>query len=301
MLRFEDRAFAHISQSPSYRSEERGPGAATYLVGDCRGARIGTRPEEARDRRQGNPGRKIRRQYHRSGVRGIASAFIHPEHALRMADGTQAKAFEANDVEDTEETNELDDDELNELLARGDHELETFAEMDRERNDMKTAQWQAEGHKGALPPPLMQESELPPFYRRDIGEELASNVALDDDQGRGRRAKAEVRYTDGLTDDQWIMAMENSDDDVDEAAIRKRKRADKKQERKRMNHMLAQAEAEGKPLQIKTLQEEAVSPPPTASKKKRGRPSKSATPSMLGDDLPTVSTTDIPLLFADPF
>ena len=68
-----------------------------------------------------------------------------------------------------------------------------------------------------------------------------------------------------------------------------------------MNHMLAQAEAEGKPLQIKTLQEEAVSPPPTASKKKRGRPSKSATPSMLGDDLPTVSTTDIPLLFADPF
>ncbi len=141
-----------------------------------------------------------------------------------------------------------------------------------------------------LPPPLMQESELPPFYRRDIGEEMAQNLVVDEDQGRGRRAKAEVRYTDGLTDDQWLMAMENSDDDVDEAADRKRKRADKKQDRKRMNDMLAQAEAEGKPLQIKTLQAEAASPPPTASKKKRGRPStKSATPSLLGDDLPTVS------------
>ena len=154
---------------------------------------------------------------------------------------------------------------------------------------MKTAQWRAEGHKTALPPPLMQESELPPFYRRDIGEEMAQNVALEEDQGRGRRAKAEVRYTDGLTDDQWITAMENSDDDVDEAADRKRKRVDKKQERKRMNDILAQAEAEGKPLQIKALQAEPVSPPTTATKKKRGRPSKSATPSVLGEDLPMVS------------
>ena len=162
--------------------------------------------------------------------------------------------------------------------------------MDRERNALKTAQWRAEGHKSALPPPLMQESELPPFYRRDIGEEMAQNIAVDEDQGRGRRAKAEVRYTDGLTDDQWLMAMENSDDDVEEAADRKRKRVDKKQQRKMMNDILAQAESEGKPLQIKTLQAEAASPPPTALKKKRGRPSKSATPSMLGDDLPTVSS-----------
>ena len=155
---------------------------------------------------------------------------------------------------------------------------------------MKTAQWRAEGHKGALPLPLMQESELPPFYRRDIGEELAQNIAVEEDQGRGRRAKAEVRYTDGLTDDQWLMAVDNSEDDVEEAADRKRKRADRKQERKRMNEMLAQAEAEGKPLQIKAIQAEAPSSPPLMAKKKRGRPStKSATPSMIGDDNQAVS------------
>ena len=159
---------------------------------------------------------------------------------------------------------------------------------------MKSAQWRSEGHKGALPPPLMQEAELPPFYRRDIGEEMAQQVAMEDEAGRGRRNKAEVRYTDGLTDDQWIMAMDNSDDDVEDASNRKRQRADKKAERKKVNDMLAQAEAEGKPLQIKSLPSVDSPPPPppppsTQTKKKRGRPSKSATPSVLGDEGPSVS------------
>lgn len=203
-----------------------------------------------------------------------------------------AKAFEAQGEDDNEETNELDDDELNELLARGDHELEKFAEMDREREANKAAQWKAEGHKGPLPPPLMQESELPPFYRRDIGEELAAQVQLEEEAGRGRRARDSVRYTDGLTDDQWLNAMENSDDDVEEAAERKRGRANKRQERKRMNDMLAQAEAEGKPLNATSLNESstAVSTPQAgSSKKKRARPSKSQTPSMMGDEVPSVS------------
>lgn len=199
-----------------------------------------------------------------------------------------AKAFEAQE-DDNEETNELDDDEINELLARGDHELEIFTQMDKERVVNQTAQWKAEGNKGPLPPPLMQESELPPFYRRDIGDELAVQAANEEEQGRGRRAKADVRYTDGLTDEQWLNAMDASDDDVEEAADRKRRRQDKRAERKRMNEMLAQAEAEGKPLTAVNLTVNEASPPPSAkagSAKKRGRPSKSATPSVLGDDLP---------------
>jgi ATP-dependent helicase STH1/SNF2 len=206
----------------------------------------------------------------------------------------QQKVFEggAAGEEENEESNELDDDELNELLARGEDELDIFTAMDKEREEERLKQWRDAGNKAPLPPPLMQESELPPFYRRDIGEELAVQAAAEEESGRGRRAKAEVRYTDGLTDDQWLMAMEDSDDDVDEAADRKRKRADRKAERKRMNEMLAQAEAEGKPLntvKIKQLQEEegVVSTP--KSGKKRGRPSKSATPSVQGDDMPTVS------------
>nr|XP_031863638.1 uncharacterized protein CI109_000890 [Kwoniella shandongensis]KAA5530710.1 hypothetical protein CI109_000890 [Kwoniella shandongensis] len=215
-----------------------------------------------------------------------------------------AKAFEANTEDDNEETDELDDDELNELLARGDEELGIFTRMDEDRKKNKLVDWKASGKKGELPPPLMQESELPPFYRRDIGQEMAEQVANEDEQGRGRRTKADVRYTDGLTDDQFIAALENSDDDVDDAADRKRKRAEKKAERKRMNELLSQAEAEGKPLDVTTVikrdENESPSPSPAVEdqestlpvmtpvggmKKKRGRPSKSATPSVQGDEL----------------
>ncbi|ORX33607.1 SNF2 family N-terminal domain-domain-containing protein [Kockovaella imperatae] len=210
-----------------------------------------------------------------------------------------AKAFETNADDDNEEANELDDEELNELLARGDHELEIFTQMDKERKELRAAQWKEEGHKGPVPPPLMQESELPPFYRRDIGEELAEQAQAEELglEGRGRRAKEQVRYTDGLTDDQWLNAMEDSDDDIEEAAERKRKRSAKKQERKRVNEMLAKAEAEGKPLSsIKLTLDvgggggsgggKAETPVGKSGAKKRGRPSASATPSVAGEDMP---------------
>ncbi|WRT63636.1 uncharacterized protein IL334_000559 [Kwoniella shivajii] len=215
-----------------------------------------------------------------------------------------AKAFETNPEDDNEETNELDDDELNELLARGDDELGIFTQMDADRKAGKIESWKATGNKGELPPVLMAESELPPFYRRDIGQEMAAQIANEEEQGRGRRTKMEVRYTDGLTDDQFLAALEDSDDDVEEAADRKRKRANNKAERKRMNELLAEAEAQGKPLDstavttnivatapsVATLKsEDTASPPPTTPlptlKKKRGRPSKSATPTLIGDDL----------------
>ena len=184
-----------------------------------------------------------------------------------------AKAFETAE-DDNEEANELDDDELNELLARGDTELEVFTRMDRERKQQREAQWKDEGHKGPLPPPLMQESELPPFYRRDMDQELAKQAQAEeaDLEGRGRRAKNDVRYTDGLTDEQWLNAVDASDDDVEDATERKKKRSEKKAERKRMNEMLAQAESEGKPLDVSNIEEEEAPKP-----RKRGRPSKAAT------------------------
>ena len=207
-----------------------------------------------------------------------------------------AKAFEANPENDNEEANELDDDELNELLAREDNELEIFTQMDQDRRDQKAAQWKSEGHKGPAPPVLMQESELPPFYRRDIGEEMAEQAAAEEIEleGRGRRAKEQVRYTDGLTDDQWLNAMENSDDDVEEASDRKRHRVEKRQARKRVNEILAQAEAEGKPLNTIKLNLDgggAGKKEETSLKgvKRKPRPSASATPSNAGEDMPTVS------------
>jgi ATP-dependent helicase STH1/SNF2 len=46
--------------------------------------------------------------------------------------------------------------------------------------------------------------------------------------GRGRRAKGDVRYDDGLTDDQWTKAIDN-EEDVEDVIERKRKRKEKRQ------------------------------------------------------------------------
>jgi ATP-dependent helicase STH1/SNF2 len=176
---------------------------------------------------------------------------------------------------------------LNELLARGDHELEIFAKMDREREELRKERFAIDGGSGPLPPTLMAENELPPFYRIDIGDHLASQAVNDEDQGRGRRAKAEVKYSDGLTDDQWLTAMDASDDDVETAGERKQQSGDRRKERKRVNEMLAQAEAEGKPITtIKIKRDSSVGEgtPPPKGVKKRSRPSQSATPSVVGDD-----------------
>lgn len=184
----------------------------------------------------------------------------------------------------------MDDDDLNELLARGDDELAIFGRMDRERLALRQQQWSQSGQTKALPPPLMQEDELPPFYRRDMDADLAK-IAQDAEleaEGRGRRAKNDIKYTDGLTDDQWLTAMDAEDDDVEEAADRKRARASRKAERKMMNEMLGQAEAEGKPLDAGKIMEEGITVP-TKAAKKRGRPSNSATPSLLGEETPVVS------------
>ena len=161
--------------------------------------------------------------------------------------------------------------------------------MDRERVETRQREWRMSGQNGPLPPTLMQESELPPFYRRDMDADIAAAAqeAEQEAEGRGRRAKQGIQYTDGLTDDQWIDAMDNSDDDVEAAADRKRQRAVNKAERKRMNNLLGEKEANGEPLDVAGIVDEDGALPPKA--KKRGRPSHSATPSALGDDGPTVS------------
>ena len=203
----------------------------------------------------------------------------------------QAKAFETTE-NDSEEVNELDDDELNDLLARGDDELAIFSRMDRERPALRQQQWRASGETKPLPPPLMIESELPAFYRRDMDADIARAAQEQEAEaeGRGRRAKNDVRYTDGLTDDQWLTAMDASDDDPDEAADRKRSRIDQRAERKRLNALLAEAEAQGKPLDAgKLLEENSSAPAVPKSAKKRARPSMSATPSVMGDDGSSVS------------
>lgn len=208
---------------------------------------------------------------------------------------------EDDDKED--EDKELKDDELNELLARGDDEMGIFTQMDIDRNAAKLNAWHAAGNTGPVPPPLMDKAELPAFYRRDLGAEMAAAKEVVEDEGRGRRKKTDVQYTDNLTDEQFARAVEASDDDLDDAVERQRNKTARMKERKLMNAALEEAEAEGKPLvtasiRIKQIKGESEGPETPQSGsfpggkgkgKKRARPSESATPSAQGDEFNAVS------------
>jgi ATP-dependent helicase STH1/SNF2 len=179
--------------------------------------------------------------------------------------------------------------------------------MDRERNAARLADWRARGNTTALQPTLMAESELLPFYRRDFRAEMAALPVSEVDAGRGQRVRTQVTYSDGLTDDQFLNALEDSDDDVEDASERKRIRVEKREARKRANDALAEAEASGVPLgsaRVKEVMQEALGGVVAGTdasssgsqaggegvgKKKRGRPSTSETPSVVGDDTPVVS------------
>lgn len=165
--------------------------------------------------------------------------------------------------EDNEESGELDDDELNDVLARGDHELAKFAEMDKERIEADARHWRETGHTGPPPERLMTEAELPKSYHRNMAP--VTTFIDEAETGRGRRAKNEVRYDDGLTEEQFINALENSDDDVTDAAERKRIRAENVRRR-----------------QAENLASEAKDSP--APKRKRNGPSVSVTPSLADED-----------------
>ena len=97
----------------------------------------------------------------------------------------------------------MNDEEINEIIARSDGEVEIFRQMDIQRvRDQKNA-WQLAGRGGPPPQPLIQIEELPecyqndePFEGKDVEEEL---------EGRGHRKRAVVSYNDGLDDDAWAM------------------------------------------------------------------------------------------------
>lgn len=120
-----------------------------------------------------------------------------------------AEAAEALDQE------EMDDDDLNVIMMRSEAELELFRKMDADR--VKNQKY----GPGKKFPRLLAEEELPDIYLTDdnpVVEEI--EVAY----GRGTRERAKVKYDDGLTEEQWLEAVDNSDDDIEAAVQRKQAR-----------------------------------------------------------------------------
>ncbi|EGV65201.1 hypothetical protein CANTEDRAFT_120341 [Yamadazyma tenuis ATCC 10573] len=124
--------------------------------------------------------------------------------------------------EETEEKNMLDDDELNDVLARSDPEKEIFAKMDIDR--------MTRDKMNGIQTRLIQAAELPKIFTEDVSHHFEKDTK----ELSKMRVKKRVRYDDGLTEEQWLMAMDDDNDSV-EAAIRRKEMRASKRRRKKLN------------------------------------------------------------------
>ncbi|KAF5668906.1 putative component of SWI SNF global transcription activator complex [Fusarium heterosporum] len=132
--------------------------------------------------------------------------------------------LETGEMNESGEADEMEDDELNMLLARNDNEIAVFKRLDEERQ--RTSPY---GTGPGMKPRLMGEDELPDIYLNESGpiEDDAEEVVL----GRGARERTKVKYDDGLTEEQWLMAVDDDDDSPEAAAARKQARKDRREGR----------------------------------------------------------------------
>ena len=128
------------------------------------------------------------------------------------------KLLEAeNSKDDSEEKSILDDDEINEILARNETEKEIFGQMDSDRmvNDKLNSNYNTR---------LIAEGELPKIFTEDVTHHFEKDVK----EVTKMRVKKRVKYDDGLTEEQWLMAMDDDNDTVEDAIKRKEARLAKR-------------------------------------------------------------------------
>ncbi|AJR51410.1 BMC_2a_G0025280.mRNA.1.CDS.1 [Saccharomyces cerevisiae] len=136
------------------------------------------------------------------------------------------RLIESETNRDDDDKAELDDDELNDTLARSADEKILFDKIDKERMNQERADAKAQGLR--VPPPrLIQLDELPKVFREDIEEHFKK----EDFEPLGRiRQKKRVYYDDGLTEEQFLEAVEDDNMSLEDA-IKKRREA---RERRRL-------------------------------------------------------------------
>lgn len=155
------------------------------------------------------------------------------------------------------EQEEMEDEELNLMLARSEQELVHFQKMDEERQKDPVYGIRS-GNKAKSR--LMGDDELPDIY-------LSEGNPIDDDTedlvlGRGARERTKVKYDDGLTEEQWLLAVDDDDDSPEAAAQRKMARKEKRETNRQKN-----GPGDSSPIGSRASSEEVETP------KKRGRKS----------------------------
>lgn len=159
-----------------------------------------------------------------------AGKFDNQATAEEREDLLRAMLEDDNDDEGEEE-GDLNDEELNEILARGEHEREKFREMDAKREQEEAVAWRALGNKGKVPERLVSDSELPSVYQRDFDAEMLEAAVEEEPTVRKRNV---VHYDDGLTEDQFLRALEDEDVDLADVVEKKRERAEKRRAKQMM-------------------------------------------------------------------
>ena len=170
--------------------------------------------------------------------------------------------LETADMAEVGEQEEMDDEELNMILARSEDELVVFQELD-ERRFKDPLYGTAAGCKRF--PRLMTESELPDIYLSEgnpVEEEVETVL------GRGARERTKVRYDDGLTEEQWLMAVDDEEDTPEAAAARKQARKDRREANRLKRISMGGASVENSPAASRASTEEVEIETPV---KKRGR------------------------------
>lgn len=162
--------------------------------------------------------------------------------------------LESAEAAESLEHEEMDDDDLNLIMMRSDEELEIFQKIDDDRN--RTCKY----GPGRKYPRLLGENELPEIY---MSEDNPVVDEIEESRGRGARERTRVRYDDGLTEEQWLEAVDNDEDTIEDAIARKEaKQARRAANKDRRNKVLDGLV--GSPLDSRDTSE---TPPP----KKRGR------------------------------
>ncbi|KAM3417658.1 Transcription regulatory protein SNF2 [Cercospora zeina] len=181
--------------------------------------------------------------------------------------------LESAEAVDQMEGDEMDDDDLNDIMIRHDHELAVFQKIDQDR--AKNGRYGVDKKW----PRLLGESELPDIYLNDdnpVVEEIEVNY------GRGTRERAKVKYDDGLTEEQWLEAVDADDDSIEDAIARKLKRIANRSAKKESRLR----DVEGVDTPPPGIDSEDESPAPKKRARTKSRPEKRKADEASVDGLP---------------
>ncbi|KAL9127870.1 MAG: hypothetical protein Q9217_003335 [Psora testacea] len=126
----------------------------------------------------------------------------------------------AEAAEELANQEEMDDDDLNMIMARSEEEMSIFQAIDAERGRDATY-----GNGPGQLPRLLGEDELPDIY---LQEDNPVTEEIEELAGRGARERTRVKYDDGLTEEQWLMAVDDDEDTIEDAIARKNANIDKR-------------------------------------------------------------------------